>query len=99
MGRGRRPSDDTLLRILFARYRYSAKKKRKSFTLSFAAFKRIVLNPCAYCGSPPSNVVQRRGGRLRYTGIDRVDNKKGYLPGNVFPCCVTCNRAKGRMQL
>lgn len=32
-------------------------------------------------------------------GIDRVDNDKGYVPGNVSPCCWVCNIAKGTMSL
>lgn len=27
-------------------------------------------------------------------GIDRVDNSRGYEPGNIVACCETCNRAK-----
>lgn len=29
-----------------------------------------------------------------FTGIDRVDNTRGYDPDNVVPCCRVCNRAK-----
>lgn len=31
---------------------------------------------------------------IYYNGIDRVDNSKGYIPGNVVSCCTTCNTAK-----
>ena len=40
--------------------------------------------PCHYCGG---EVVQR-------LGLDRVDNNKGYVPGNVVQCCAMCNRMK-----
>lgn len=29
-----------------------------------------------------------------YSGIDRVNNRRGYLPGNCVPCCSTCNTMK-----
>lgn len=31
---------------------------------------------------------------LFYNGIDRKDNNKGYIDGNVLTCCFICNRAK-----
>ena len=40
--------------------------------------------PCHYCGG---EVTQR-------LGLDRVDNDKGYIPGNVVQCCTTCNSMK-----
>ncbi len=40
--------------------------------------------PCHYCGG---EVEQR-------LGLDRVDNDKGYIPGNVVQCCTTCNHMK-----
>jgi len=40
--------------------------------------------PCHYCGG---EVTQR-------LGLDRVDNDKGYIPGNVVQCCLTCNHMK-----
>jgi hypothetical protein len=40
--------------------------------------------PCHYCGR---EVEQR-------LGLDRVDNAKGYVPGNVVQCCTACNLMK-----
>lgn len=31
---------------------------------------------------------------IHINGIDRKDNDKGYVVGNVVPCCRVCNRAK-----
>ena len=36
-------------------------------------------------------------GSYTYNGMDRVDNAKGYVLGNVVPCCHTCNFAKRGM--
>lgn len=50
---------------------------------------------CFYCGRGPSNErYPRRSYRTIYNGIDRAENDKGYLIGNVLPCCLFCNRAK-----
>ena len=34
------------------------------------------------------------GYTIYYNGIDRVDNNKGYIIGNVVSCCTICNTAK-----
>jgi hypothetical protein len=31
---------------------------------------------------------------FRWNGIDRIDSSKGYVPGNVVPCCTVCNIMK-----
>lgn len=51
---------------------------------------------CFYCGREPSNTrsAQRSPRQTSYNGIDRVDNQRGYIFGNVLPCCRFCNRAK-----
>jgi hypothetical protein len=37
---------------------------------------------CVYCGE-----MNEKG----FNGIDRIDNNKGYIIGNVLPCCSVCN--------
>jgi hypothetical protein len=34
---------------------------------------------------------------MKANGIDRMDNTKGYLPGNVTTACDRCNRGKHTM--
>lgn len=36
---------------------------------------------------------------IKINGIDRVDNKVGYLLSNSVPCCWNCNQAKGSKTL
>lgn len=31
---------------------------------------------------------------FRWNGIDRIDSAKGYVEGNVVPCCKFCNEMK-----
>lgn len=44
---------------------------------------------CDYCGALADDIG--------YLGLDRVDNTKGYIQGNVVRCCHVCNRAKGEL--
>jgi len=82
------------------------------FHLTLGELKRVSQLPCAYCGKGPSNVhrlkykvdgAYRRGVdpsmEIRYSGMDRVDSTKGYIHGNVVPCCGECNAMKSRLPL
>jgi hypothetical protein len=62
-------------------------------------FDRLTGLPCRYCGIPPSKVESGPNGTFIYSGIDRVDNKRGYLVNNTVPCCRTCNQAKHCMNV
>jgi hypothetical protein len=72
------------------RYRFnsanaSAKRHGKEWSLTKWEYYSMIARACEYCG-----------GALPVYGIglDRVDTKLGYLPGNVVPCCTVCNRVK-----
>ena len=82
-------------------YKGSAKKRGFKFSLPIDLFRTLLDSRCDYCGTPPSlklnrGMMQRFEAHAdyRYNGIDRVDSSKGYIPGNVVPCCATCNRMK-----
>jgi hypothetical protein len=45
----------------------------------------LIKSNCEYCDSVPGE---------RCNGIDRINNLLGYIPGNVVPCCKTCNKIK-----
>ncbi len=100
----RKSSRDQNLRSLYRSYQYSAKRRKYAFALSLEQFEKITQEHCYICGRPPSaKHFHEKKPYLRfpyvYTGIDRVTNANGYLIGNVLPCCTTCNRAKGQMDL
>jgi hypothetical protein len=46
--------------------------------------------PCSYCGAEP---VEDNDGLVR-NSLDRLDNAKGYIPGNIVAACFECNRMK-----
>lgn len=76
-------------------YKSNAMKRGISYDLERSDFLNLIMSNCYYCGTPPSN---RLGvgfhGAVDYSGIDRLDSKKGYVLGNVVPCCKKCNFAK-----
>jgi hypothetical protein len=77
-------------------YIAGAKKRGYAFELSFEDFLNLSKQQCHYCGTEPKNKFHatKSYGYCTYNGVDRVNNKKGYIKGNVVPCCFTCNYAK-----
>lgn len=79
-----------------------AKSRGLEFTLTDDELDTLFSGKCFYCDSPPSNKIRAKTphGPLQvfvYNGIDRVDNKRGYVIDNVVSACNICNRAKGDM--
>lgn len=83
-------------RAIFNMYRCSARKRKLSFQIAYEDFKKLTKHDCVYCGSPPANIKRNKNyyGEYSYTGIDRVNNTKGYTTSNVVPCCKMCNYMK-----
>lgn len=82
---------------LYSQYKLGAKQRGYSFRLSKKKFQRLTKQNCYYCGVKPSNIFnphRRSNGVYIYSGIDRVDNSKGYKKDNVVACCAMCNRMK-----
>lgn len=80
-------------------YRKSARERGYVFELTKDVFFKKIIEPCFYCGDEGNN--KRLSNRRKewetpfyYTGLDRVDSKKGYTEDNVVPCCIVCNRMK-----
>lgn len=87
----RRDYDRTYRLRPFARYRdyqKDAKKKGRTFTLTFEQFAALIDQPCHYCERGPERVT---------IGVDRQDPKIGYEVENCVPCCSPCNFAKGKL--
>ncbi len=81
--------------LLWSGYVSAAAKRGLPWALDPATFHALTSAACFYCGLPPGRVSRSKtGGEYPYTGIDRVDNARGYDPGNCVPCCCECNRMK-----
>lgn len=93
--------DQASINRLCRRYRLGAKTRNYAFDLEIEDFEKLIFDDCHYCGIEPSTVYKEGGkvynGMTVYNGIDRVDNSKGYILGNVVPCCKTCNIAKASL--
>ncbi len=68
----------------FTTCRAQARQRGIEFNLPRLLSDDLVTDYCFYCGAEPSPT----------NGIDRVDNLKGYIEGNVVSCCSDCNYAK-----
>jgi hypothetical protein len=68
--------------------RSKAKRRSLVWELTLEYYRDAVENrPCHYCGK----VIV-----CRSCGLDRKDNSKGYVVGNVVPCCWDCNTMKSK---
>jgi len=88
---------ETCMNQLISITKRSAKLRRLEYSLSCEEHALIAKSNCYYCGAPPANelkTIRTKKVKLKYSGIDRVDPTKGYVSGNVRPCCVDCNKAK-----
>lgn len=79
---------------LYKRYKKGAEKRNLEFKLSEEFFLHTVTSHCSFCGCPPFQVHNK----IKYMGIDRTSNERGYTESNSSPCCKRCNFAKGSMK-
>jgi len=87
--------------------RGEAKRHENDMCLSIEDVRSLIFEPCTYCGSGPSNTIKlkplkkfiRESDYVRYNGLDRKDNSKGYVISNVVTCCKRCNTAKNDMAI
>jgi len=84
------------MRGLINSYKSGSRRRKIKYELTEKQFAEITQKDCYYCGAKPSGIAKypEVNGAYIYNGIDRIDNNKGYVMGNVVPCCKICNRAK-----
>lgn len=79
---------------VFAGYRTDARRRQIEWALSDQEFDVLTASPCRYCGGEPAARTVEFDVVFIWNGIDRIDNSKGYISGNVASCCKTCNLMK-----
>ena len=56
------------------------------FDLTFNQFMNFWQKDCFYCGN-----------KIETIGLDRIDNKIGYIKENIISCCWICNKMKNQL--
>jgi hypothetical protein len=67
-------------------------KKREtdlSVSLTFEEYAALIAKTCIYCNEEMGKPS------VAGTGLDRIDNARGYHFDNVNPCCTACNTIRG----
>ena len=81
-------------------FMHQARSRHLDVGISIDEYLKMADSPCHYCGEVAGCVTRslRRKGwenlEYRHNGIDRLDSSRGYIPGNIVPCCGICNRYK-----
>lgn len=78
---------------MLSTYRRNARERGLLFDLTAEQFSSLVTADCHYCAAPPAPLYSH----AEATGLDRIDNGRGYTADNVVSCCRVCNRAKSTM--
>lgn len=73
----------------FGFMRRRARKEGLVLNLTFEEFLFIRSHPCHYC----KGILPEAG-----SGVDRQDNRLGYVHENCVPCCTRCNTKKGLLE-
>lgn len=95
---GRKKDDEELIlsryKSIYARYRNEAKRRNLDFSMEFDEYYKLATKPCYYCGKFSNKQKVKYGIEIKFNGIDRVDNTKGYSSDNIVSCCKSCNTKK-----
>ena len=97
-----------LLKVQYSHLKRRNKNMGFRDVFDFETFTRLSKGSCKYCGLEYSKEIEDRLNEskkskrlsdhiLKCNGIDRVDNKKGYVKDNCVSCCKYCNFAKHTM--
>lgn len=94
------PNCEAAKKAYYATYKHNAKERNLPFELTLEQFDALTTQNCHYCGMSPqdqsylSKSTKKHDVKYYASGIDRIYNDKGYVEGNVIPCCTKCNMMK-----
>ncbi len=69
------------VKIRYQQYKSGAKIRGLVFEVTVDILRQFLKQECYYCND-------------KAYGIDRIDSSKGYIEGNMVPCCKVCNYMK-----
>jgi len=90
----RLPNHQSYFNKIIAQMTKRIKKKNLAMDLSYEDCVNLFKSPCIYCNTPYFDAEDPKDVYFHRSGIDRVDNTKGYTHKNVVPCCDICNKMK-----
>jgi hypothetical protein len=70
----------------FKRAVKKAAKRELTWLLTLEEYTLLIKQPCHYCNNEFGTTVG-----MMATGLDRLDNSRGYEMDNVVSCCYECN--------
>lgn len=92
---------ESAMRGLIHAYKKGAKSRGLEFTLTRDELEKLFSSNCYFCGIEPAQIYRTysktHSSPIVYNGIDRLDNSKGYILGNVASCCGWCNKVKNNL--
>lgn len=93
--------DGVWLQWVFSGLKSDAKKMKRQFELTPSHYRKLVKEPCSFCGRPFSRVINdtATGRQITFNSVDRIDHQKGYVEGNMEPACVFCNNGKNTLSV
>ena len=83
---------ETSIRLRYYRVKYNAEQRGIEFNVDLSYFESLPMT-CHYTGVELT-IERNRDNTISY---DRLDNSKGYVPGNIVTCCVNVNEMKRKM--
>jgi hypothetical protein len=97
----KRPSGIAATYGVLVHYRAQAKSRGLAWSLTDIEAYSLFEGNCFYCDAVPSNVGGSKwnNGKIKYSGIDRVNNNLPYTVENCVSCCKICNKAKQQMSV
>lgn len=78
----------------FNSYQTGADCRKHIWDLTYEFFLLVINRNCYYCGAKPR--LLKSYNNIIANGVDRFDNKIGYIKSNVVTCCTKCNLMKGK---
>lgn len=76
--------------VRFSKSKRQAISRGKVWEISLEEFCALLERPCVYC----KNQLGTKDGFS--SGLDRIDNAKGYILSNVVSCCHICNTMRNQ---
>lgn len=94
--------DDVVIATKFLKLRNSALKRNKEFNLTLAVVKKLISTKrCHYTNVEIKSYILDPNDEIppNHLTIDRIDNDKGYIIGNVVACSHSFNQIKGDLSV